>query len=147
MSIKISLKKNISEKNIKNLAINNCNNLTTIYAYDNTINAMGWTNTNPQTIGGISVDIINLSTTVFTYTDNSTSTTEDTILTYNSYDDVNKTLLKINIGTSVTQIGDSISGKPFFSNIDKAVSLKSLTLLKVLRREKLIFHPQKLILS
>jgi hypothetical protein len=112
---------------ISNTAFDGCTSLTTINAHQNTIDAMGWT-TSPQTIGGISVDIINLSTTVFTYTDNSTSTTEDTILTYKSYDDVNKILLKINIGPSVIQIGDSAGTQlPFFSETIKMDSLISLT--------------------
>jgi len=106
---------------IGNDAFTNCTSLTTINAHQNTIDAMNLTPGASQSFYGITVTIINLSTTVFTYTDNSTSTTEDTILTTDSYDQ-NKELLKINIGPTVTQISNS--GFPAFK--DKAY-LTSLT--------------------
>ena len=117
-----------SDGSIGNDAFTNCTSLTTINAHQNTIDAMNWTPGASQSFYGITVTIINLSTTVFTYTDNSTSTTEATILTYNSYnDDVNKFLVKINVGPLVTQIGNSATGTPFFSTTDKTGSLTSLT--------------------
>jgi hypothetical protein len=118
---------------IGNDAFTNCTSLTTINAYQNTIDAMSWTPGANQSFYGITVTIINLSTTVFTYTDNTTSTTEDTILTTDSYDNT-KILLKINIGPSVIQIGasnlDSYQKAAFFSNnndIGLTGSLTSLT--------------------
>ena len=118
---------------IGDYAFANCTSLTTIYAHQNTIDAMNWTPGASQSFYDINVTIINLSTTVFTYTDNSTSTTEETILTYNNSYDNTKILLKINIGPSVIQIGASTLEsyqEAFFSdnnNIGLTGSLTSLT--------------------
>ena len=96
-------------KTIEDNAFEDCNSLSTIYAYQDTMTAMGWSTSGPQSFYGATDDVTvrNLSVTTFTYSsDPGPLTTIDTTLTASSYGVKTNTLTSIYIGNHVTNIGD-----------------------------------------
>ena len=113
-------------KTIEDNAFDDCDSLSTIYAYQDTITAMGWSASGTQSFYGAAnnVTVINREVTTFTYgtinINHSYNDTSDVTLTTSSYDSIidGQKLKAIHVGLEVTSISNNA-----FKDLDQMYTL------------------------